>query len=347
MRDATECRNFAAILLVYEVADPRKFHRRSCLYRTQRSYQKQAETAIPPMKARWKYKLTMKSFTVRQLLVLVRFLSAALALCSAVNLANAEDRGTYTNISQSREAPEWCGIMTQSSAYDLDACRPLGTVFRDDPRLPEMVVVLGPHQAPLAVGRFEVTFDEWQRCRNDGFCRKTPHDSDWGRGSRPVINVAPREVEQFLAWMTEVSGVTYRGMTDAEWLHIAKIGSVEPATNETAHFDAEQTLEVGSLKPNAVGLYDLLGNVWEMTSECEVADYGDPRECFISRSRGGSWTNHIAYVSAYSVNALLVEEGNRLTGFRVTRDMRLYSPPPGYLDRIYPSTPVSAPAQNR
>ncbi len=61
--------------------------------------------------------------------------------------------------------------MSRSSAYDLEACRPLGTVFRDGPRLPETVVVLGPRQAPLAVGRFEVTFDEWQRCHDDGFCR--------------------------------------------------------------------------------------------------------------------------------------------------------------------------------
>lgn len=120
--------------------------------------------------------------------------------------------------------------------------------------------------------------------------------------------------------------MNYRRLTDAV-LHIAKIGSVEPATHEIAHFDADRTLEVGSLKPNAAGLYDTLGNVWEMTTQCEEKDPFRPRMCMVSRSRGGSWANDIAYVSAESVNALLFEEGNRLTGFWVVRDLRLFSPP--------------------
>ena len=270
----------------------------------------------------------MNRFTSPQLLVPVRTITAALALCSTLNLANAEEGGTYTNIAQSGDAPEWCGILTQTSmrGHDFDACRPIGTVFRDDPRLPEMVVVLGADGNPLAVGRFEVTFEEWDRCYQGAFCLSLPHDNGWGRGRRPVINVAPRDVEQFLAWMTKVSGVAYRGMTDAEWVHVAK--SDETVTHEIAHFDADRTLEVGSLNPNANGLYDTLGNVWEMTSKCEEKDPLWPRTCTVSRSRGGSWANDIAYVSAESVNAVLVEEGNRVTGFRIVRDMRLYSAPP-------------------
>ena len=211
----------------------------------------------------------MNRVTDRKLLVLTHIVCASLALCFATNLAHAEERGTYTNIAQSGEAPEWCGIMTQTSmpGHDFDACRPIGTVFRDDSRLPEMVVVLGADGDPLAVGRFEVTFEEWDRCYQGGFCLRFPHDIDWGRGRRPVINVAPMEVEQFLAWMTNVSGVTYRGMTDAEWVHVAM--SDETVTHEIAHFDADRTLEVGSLKPNAAGLYDTFGNVWEVTSLCE------------------------------------------------------------------------------
>ena len=87
----------------------------------------------------------MKRSTVPKLFVFVRTLCASLALCSATNLSNAEEMGTYTNIAQSGEAPEWCVIMTQTSmrGHDFDACRPIGTVFRDDPRIPEMVVVLG------------------------------------------------------------------------------------------------------------------------------------------------------------------------------------------------------------
>jgi len=147
------------------------------------------------MKARWKYTITMNRCTVRPLLVLVRTLRAALALCSAVNLAHAEDRGTYTSIAKSGEAPEWCGIMTQSSmrGHDFDACRPIGTVFRDDPRLPEMVVVLGTGGDPLAVGRFEVTFEEWGRCFQGGFCISLPDDNDCGRYQIARISASSEE----------------------------------------------------------------------------------------------------------------------------------------------------------
>src|SRR5215469_16828432 len=44
---------------------------------------------------------------------------------------------------------------------------------------------------PFAVGRFPVTFDEWDACAADGGCNSyKPSDEGWGRGRRPVINVS-------------------------------------------------------------------------------------------------------------------------------------------------------------
>jgi hypothetical protein len=278
------------------------------------------------------------------LLGLSRTVGVSLALCASVNLANAEERLTYRSIAEPGDVPEWCGIMSHYPwrGHDFDACRAIGTVFRDDPRLPEMVVVMGPDAVPLAVGRFEITFEDWQLCRQGGFCRDVPDDNGWGRGRRPVINVPPIEVERFLAWMSKVSGMTYRGMTDAEWVHVAQ--SDETVTHQIAHFDADRTIEVGSLRPNAAGLYDVLGNVWEMTFDCDVAN-GNLRRlrCEVVNSRGGSWANDIAYVSAQSVNDLSPDKGNRLTGFRVARDMRLSSSPPDGLDMPFQAVPASTP----
>ena len=85
-----------------------------------------------------------------------------------------------------------------------------GQVFRDCPECPELAVVpagiyiMGlngkskkskpPHRVniakPFALGRFEVTFDQWQACVGDGGgCKREPDDHRWGRESRPVINV--------------------------------------------------------------------------------------------------------------------------------------------------------------
>jgi formylglycine-generating enzyme required for sulfatase activity len=50
-------------------------------------------------------------------------------------------------------------------------------------------------QLPFAVGKYEVTFAEWDACVADGGCRHNPHDglpglTGWGRGERPVIGVS-------------------------------------------------------------------------------------------------------------------------------------------------------------
>lgn len=126
-----------------------------------------------------------------------------------------------------------------------------------------------------------------RRCLDGGFCRRAPFDSECGRCRRPVVNVASPEVEQVLVRLGEVSGLTYRGMTDAKWVHIVNIGSAEPAARENAHFDADHPLWVERSRPNAAGLYDLSGMCRKMTSAWKVPDDEDPKECFISRSSRG------------------------------------------------------------
>ncbi|MFX9054234.1 SUMF1/EgtB/PvdO family nonheme iron enzyme, partial [Acinetobacter baumannii] len=43
---------------------------------------------------------------------------------------------------------------------------------------------------PFAVGRFAVTFAEWDACVADGGCKTKPGDEGWGRDQRPVVNVS-------------------------------------------------------------------------------------------------------------------------------------------------------------
>ena len=107
----------------------------------------------------------------------------------------------------------------------------VGEVFRDCPNCPEMVVVPagefmmgspeseagrssdeGPQHRvriaqPFAVGRFEVTFDEWDACVAGGGCGGyRPDDNGWGRGRQPVINVSWDDAKAYVQWLNSRTG---------------------------------------------------------------------------------------------------------------------------------------------
>ncbi|MBY0474656.1 MAG: SUMF1/EgtB/PvdO family nonheme iron enzyme [Nitrosomonas sp.] len=121
---------------------------------------------------------------------------------------------------------------------------------------------------PFALGVYVVTFDEY-----DLFCRETrakkPSDNHWGRENRPVINVPWQDAQEYCAWLSKQSSRRYRLPSEAEWEYACRSGTETPyhtgenITQKQANFAGEQTLPVGSFPPNAFGLYDMHGNVWE------------------------------------------------------------------------------------
>ena len=134
---------------------------------------------------------------------------------------------------------------------------------------------------PFAVGRFQVTFDEWDACVAARGCKHRPKDEGWGRGKRPVINVSWEDAQAYVAWLSKKTGHQYRLLSEAEWEHAARAGTAtrypwgdEPGSNR-ANFDGsgskwsgKQTAPVGSFEPNAFGLHDVIGNVLEWVQDC-------------------------------------------------------------------------------
>ena len=178
----------------------------------------------------------------------------------------------------------------------------------------------------LAVGRYEVTFAEWDACVRDGGCPEQPIDRGWGRGRRPVINMSWNDAETYLAWLRVKTGKPYRLLSEAEWEYAARAGtlSVYEFGNDPKDLCAsangadagsafawrneacadgfpDQTAPVGSFEPNGFGLYDMHGNVWEWTADCWHANYrGAPKDgsawarpCAAPERvlRGGGWSN--------------------------------------------------------
>ncbi len=225
-----------------------------------------------------------------------------------------------------------------------------GDVFRDklkDGSLgPEMVIVpagkfnMGSnkggedsekpiHEVTIAydfsVGKYPVTFEEYDRfCEAIG--REKPSDSSWGRGKRPVINVNWNDAKAYCQWLSEQTGKKYRLLTEAEWEYACRAGSTGKYcfgndVNQLKNYgwydnnSGSQTHPVGEKKPNAWGLYDMHGNVWEWCEDLWHSDYqGAPTDGSAWVSGGTSDTHPLRGGSWYSYGAGL-RCASRLGGF--------------------------------
>ena len=227
-----------------------------------------------------------------------------------------------------------------------------GTRFRDCAEGPEMVVIPagsflmgspesekkrygweGPQhrvtiREPFAVGAYPVTFEEWDACAADGGCGGyRPDDKGWGRGRQPVINVSWEDAQAYVKWLSRKTGEEYRLLSEAEWEYAARAGtttrysfgnSISKSQANYCWFGVGRTTLVGSYPPNAYGLYDMHGNVWEWVQDCWNGSYagalnnGDAWEvgdCSCRVLRGGSWFNNSRILRS-------ARRGRSPTGFR-------------------------------
>ena len=194
------------------------------------------------------------------------------------------------------------------------------------------------------VGKYEVTFAQWDACVADGGCGGyTPDDEGWGRGNRPVIHVSWDDIQLFIAWLNDRTGGNFRLPTEAEWEYAARAGSTTKYSWGDAigvnrancdgcgsRWDDKQTAPVGSFASNDFGLYDMHGNVWEWVQDCWNDSYaGAPSDgsawisgdCSLRVCRGGSWYNKPAYLRSASRGRLSRSNRSITLGFRLAQDM--------------------------
>jgi formylglycine-generating enzyme required for sulfatase activity len=179
------------------------------------------------------------------------------------------------------------------------------------------------------------------------------------RDEHPVGCVSWTDAKAYVAWLAESTGQPYRLLTEAEWEYAARAGtttarfwgeSPNAACRWANTFDldaAEQypfpwfpatcrdgypdLAPVAQFEPNAFGLYDMIGNVWEWTEDCYAATHiGRPKDgrawvweggCENRATRGGGWLsaperNRIAWPGRDPIN-----KRNTQFGFRVARDL--------------------------
>ncbi len=236
-----------------------------------------------------------------------------------------------------------------------EALAAAGVSFRDCPECPEcpemLVVPAGSTwlasgrnviiAAPFAVGKFAVTFAEWDACVAQGGCSHRPADHGWGRGRQPVIDVSWNDAQDYVAWLSKRTGKAYRLLSEAEWEYCAQAGTgreakVTPGAREAncdrcgSGWGGGRTVPVGSFPANAFGLHDMLGNVREWTADCwNPSHAGAPvdstarlrGDCSRRVLRGGSWFDYPRLTCSAYRSSLTSDLRLDFVGFRVARTL--------------------------
>ena len=202
-------------------------------------------------------------------------------------------------------------VVVPAGSFLMGSPSSADTEDADTDEFPQHPVTIGQR---FAVSEFEVTFENWDTCYELGGCRLRPDDYGWGRGDRPVILVDWDDAQQYVSWLSQQTGKTYRLLSEAEWEYAARGGTTTSYSwgNDIkvgdkamancfacgSQWDDKETAPVGSFAPNAFGLHDTLGNVWEWVDDCYHTSYdGAPadgsawqtNDCNQRVIRGGSW----------------------------------------------------------
>ena len=179
---------------------------------------------------------------------------------------------------------------------------------------------------PFYMGKYAVTQEQWQSVMG-----KNP--SRWNKGPKlPVTDVSWNDCQEFIKKLNKKTDGGYRLPTEAEWEYACRAGTTtaysvgESLTESEANINGDSTKAVGSYRPNAFGLYDMHGNVWEWCEdwyeeypEGAVTDPEGPEKGYFRVLRGGSF----AYGASVARSSLRIGDApsdrDITGGFRLAR----------------------------
>ncbi|WP_312436877.1 SUMF1/EgtB/PvdO family nonheme iron enzyme [Janthinobacterium sp.] len=210
-------------------------------------------------------------------------------------------------------------------------------------------------EQPFALARHPVSVGEWR-----AFVKATGwaggSETDWDKpgfvqtDQHPVVGVSWNDAQLYLSWLGEKTGQRYRLPSEAEWEYACRAGTRtafnvgDTITTEQANYDGLYvynggargqyrggTSALGSFAPNAWGLSDMHGNVWEWVQDIVHDNYdGAPADGSAWETggdtsrrilRGGSWLYHPRYLRSAIRNGFSIVLSNDIVGFRVARQV--------------------------
>lgn len=194
-----------------------------------------------------------------------------------------------------------------------------------------------------ALAKYAVTVAQWNACVAASACPRLSNEIN-ASPNAPVRDLSWDDAQQYVKWLSKMSGKPYRLPTEAEWEYAARAGTEtrywwgNDMRKGTANckdcgppWRVEAPSDVGSFPANAFGFYDMAGGVWEWVSDCWHNSYKnapndghswDEPNCQTRVIRGGSWRDGAGYMLAatrFKYDSSVRYEAN---GFRVARDMK-------------------------
>jgi formylglycine-generating enzyme required for sulfatase activity len=226
---------------------------------------------------------------------------------------------------------------------------PAGEPQREDGEDPQHKVTLSQ---PFAVGRFTVSFDEWDACLADGGCDGFKGtEFGFGRVRLPAVGITFAAAKSYLTWLSKKVGRTYRLPSESEREYFTRAGTTTPfwfgstISGKHANYGAVTSynnaddinlphdngpVPVDSYAANKFGLYQVHGNAEEWTSDCYNKRYtqdapadGSPwleGNCAKRMVRGGGWQ-----VAPYKIRSGYRDNADEASGksFRVARTLNM------------------------
>jgi formylglycine-generating enzyme required for sulfatase activity len=211
---------------------------------------------------------------------------------------------------------------------------------------------------------YSANYDSSKSISGDAFERRDPKYSWRNPGfvqgdDHPVVNVTWNDAVVLAKWLSEKEGVKYRLPTEAEWEYACRAGTrTRYASGDDPKsllkmanvFDLDAgeywqrwaqfalaghdgfafTSPIGSFAPNAWGLYDMHGNVWEWVSDWYGNDYyarsptdnpQGPADGSVRVRRGGSWHTWALYARSSYRNWITPSSRYTLVGMRLVREV--------------------------
>ncbi|MBK9251264.1 MAG: formylglycine-generating enzyme family protein [Proteobacteria bacterium] len=292
------------------------------------------------------------------------FLVVVAVLIAPVASAAGRQPKPGARIQECRNCPELVVLPAGTFLMGSPASEP-----ERDPDEPQHRVTL---TRSFAIATKAATWNQWEACARDNWCeaeaidialRTNPDGTrikdyrDHGRGNRPAVGMSWHDAQRFVGWLNWKTGSddAYRLPSEAEWEYAARAGSSTafpwgdaidydrgnfgmrghgergPYTEGKDVF-GDETAPVGSFPPNAWGLHDMHGNVFEWTQDCYEADMAHAPvdgsastegDCSVRVFRNGTFTSnpYMQRSARRGAPYAATTRGRNYLGFRVAKTL--------------------------